>query len=819
MNLEFSNQEIRKLLPSLFDRQKKLIQTWRNQLGPESLNDIAIAPIDTEKLNELLKSKKYFNLPDYLRIGNLTLKKEYVDKTLVESANFLKNTDIPSIINFKNKSAILNSLAFDAERMTTLLQIAVIKLLLNLDSKVVKCTVIDLTNFGDTFPLLNASIPNLEIISDSMEVDQFFRKMSDLLKDRNKKRGFSYQYIHEYNEKNEDSAEPYHFIFISSYNTDLRDEEKKLMGRLLAGENSAKAGIYFLINFNNINSFNEFSEEHPSLPKIYEEMEGGLVKYISINDPTCLDTSQGGIHKIFSVNEDKHNINYITRLTEICFEHLSNKTPSAIKISLPVEENWNNEAWNESASKGIKVPIGKSQGKLIHMALGGEEIVHNTLIGGAVGTGKTNLLHAIIIQALAKYSPTELNLSLLDYKSGTEFKDYQNIPHLYAISLGPKIKFGEDLLVHFRQELERRGDLFKKASVKDLHSYREKTGEVLARHLIVIDEFQVLFSASENAKGLLEDLIRRGRSFGFNFILSSQSLKDCSLSSPTKSNIGCRICLKLSESDCSDFLSIENIAPSRFDFKGQAIYNDKEGRSNGNVEFRVAYYTDSVISDFVKKLELIAEKNGIKKSANQFKYLEDGGLLKEDIRIERINDDLFIGYQEGIPPINMFITTDYSAGPVVCVGVGPSRVLFEKNLKDELDRIDSEKFLIIESSNLKEFFISYESGALNDKNYLILNIKNREALDMSIQNSLTNLINNAKSKLIFLIDSSKIISDHMYFLKKNSADLFICLDVKSIKDYGQLPQGYSPDESCAIFSPLNDFYPDTVLIPRLTKGA
>jgi hypothetical protein len=115
--------------------------------------------------------------------------------------------------------------------------------------------------------------------------------------------------------------------------------------------------------------------------------------------------------------------------------------------------------------------------------------------------------------------------------------------------------------------------------------------------------------------------------------------------------------------------------------------------------------------------------------------------------------------------------------------------------------------------------VNYENGNFNHKKYLVLHLKNRQALDMSIQNSLSNLINNSKSKLLLLIDSSKIINDHLYFLKKNSADLFICLDVKSIKDYGQLPQGYSADDSCAIFSPLNDFYPDTIMIPRLTKGA
>ena len=222
LNLNLSEKQFRKFLPSFSDRQLAALNRWQESLGLNSLTArLIFEKVDVSSINKI-NSIRAVGLPESIKIGKLNLKEEYTDKSLSESAIFLKEFEMPALLNFKEKSAILNCTAIDSKRMSKLVQIAFIKLFMQLDSKVINCTVIDLKNFGDTFPLLTASIPNLEIISDSREVDQYFRKLSDLLKTRNKKRGFAYPFIYDYNEKNEDAAEPYHFIFISAYDLDLR---------------------------------------------------------------------------------------------------------------------------------------------------------------------------------------------------------------------------------------------------------------------------------------------------------------------------------------------------------------------------------------------------------------------------------------------------------------------------------------------------------------------------------------------------------------------------------------------------------------------
>ena len=53
------------------------------------------------------------------------------------------------------------------------------------------------------------------------------------------------------------------------------------------------------------------------------------------------------------------------------------------------------------------------------------------LIAGKTGSGKSTLLHALITNGALRYSPDELELYLIDFKKGVEFKVYatMELPH------------------------------------------------------------------------------------------------------------------------------------------------------------------------------------------------------------------------------------------------------------------------------------------------------------------------------------------------------------------------------------------------------
>ena len=57
------------------------------------------------------------------------------------------------------------------------------------------------------------------------------------------------------------------------------------------------------------------------------------------------------------------------------------------------------------------------------MKLGSGTSQH-VLIAGKTGSGKSTLLHTLIVNAALTYAPSELELYLIDFKKGVEFKDY-----------------------------------------------------------------------------------------------------------------------------------------------------------------------------------------------------------------------------------------------------------------------------------------------------------------------------------------------------------------------------------------------------------
>ena len=777
-----SDKELYSLLPTFSQRQEKLDNLWREALGKSGLN-ISCLELNFRDLNSKFNVSNLIELPPYLRLGRLSVNKNKNLEDLAEVQSYLDLCDFPALLHFREKSAILTFSEIDHKRIARLLQKQVIQLFCNLDPSVISCTGIDLINFGADFSLLMSAVPTLKVINDSRDMDEFFRGIPESLKERNKTKGFAHEYLYSYNKAHKDSTVPYHFVFISSYENNLGDEQKLVIERLMNNENAAKAGFYFVINFNSEKEFRNFSKKNPNLPIVVELGNSASNSKLQISDKSGLNNTDDGSFSVLNVIQDKDDLNTIKDLTDFCRKHLKAPRPDPVLFELPDSINWQEKGWLQTSEMGISVIIGKSKGQEIEFVLGGENgIVHNALIGGAVGTGKTNLLHSIILQTLALYSPEEIKLSILDYKSGTEFGAYKKVPHIYAISLGGGTQFGVDLLMHFQAERERRAEAFKEHNVSDIASYRKKTGIKLPRHVVVIDEFQVLFANSEQAKTSLEDLIRRGRSFGFNFILSSQSLKDASLTSPTKANIGVRICLRLSEADCSDFLSIDNDLPSRFNTPGQAVYNDREGRREANIEFRVAYYSEEVMTKFFRTLQISASSSGFN-TPQPFIYEEESVLIKTEMEIIRPANAILLGYQEGIPRTQRFMSLEAASGPILILGIGKMRDAFEKHFKDELNTLNSEDYLDVESNNVEAYLAQVDSLEVMPPKILILRLKNKEANSPIVQNAIGNFLVQSETKLILIMDSKSALRP-IYTLDERSAALVVYLDQKSIDGFG-----------------------------------
>jgi DNA segregation ATPase FtsK/SpoIIIE, S-DNA-T family len=195
------------------------------------------------------------------------------------------------------------------------------------------------------------------------------------------------------------------------------------------------------------------------------------------------------------------------------------------------------ETWTESSAAGVTAPIGEgTDGRLVEVTLA--DYPPHALIAGPSGTGKTNLIYAWLGALATRYSPTELEFYLLDFKEGVSFarfapgrRDPSWLPHvrLVGVNVNTDREFGMALLHHLSTVLKERAAAAKRYEVTSLAELRaEDPDGHWPRIVAVVDEFQVLLAGrgaqAAEAAAVLEDLARRGRSQGIHLILASQDL-------------------------------------------------------------------------------------------------------------------------------------------------------------------------------------------------------------------------------------------------------------------------------------------------------
>lgn len=154
------------------------------------------------------------------------------------------------------------------------------------------------------------------------------------------------------------------------------------------------------------------------------------------------------------------------------------------------------EFWTKSSQYKVSVPVEWDiNHKEVYFEIG--EVQNHTLICGRSGSGKSNFLHVLIQNLAFYYAPNEAQLFLLDYKEGVEFNAYTNptiLEHARLVSVASSVGFGMSFLSWLCDEMKIRSELFKQFKVKDLSDYRKH--EKMPRLIVVVDEFQVLFSDS-----------------------------------------------------------------------------------------------------------------------------------------------------------------------------------------------------------------------------------------------------------------------------------------------------------------------------------
>ena len=118
----------------------------------------------------------------------------------------------------------------------------------------------------------------------------------------------------------------------------------------------------------------------------------------------------------------------------------------------------------------------------------GRGTAQHGLVVGKTGSGKSTLLHALVVNLALHYSPDEVELYLIDFKKGVEFKTYatHRLPHARVIAIESDREYGLSVLRRLDAELGLRGERFRAAGAQDLAAYRQAFADGNA--VIVLDK-------------------------------------------------------------------------------------------------------------------------------------------------------------------------------------------------------------------------------------------------------------------------------------------------------------------------------------------
>lgn len=329
-------------------------------------------------------------------------------------------------------------------------------------------------------------------------------------------------------------------------------------------------------------------------------------------------------------------------------------------------------------ANGIDVPIGLEGAlRTVQLHLGGELITqHHALISGTIGSGKSTLLHTIIMSILLRYSPEDVQIYLLDFKRGVEFKIYaeSKLPNFRVISLDTEPEFGLAVLKYLEQEQADRAQEFHDKKCDNIERYNEIAGADLEneiskipRIVLIIDEFHEMFSKSDSdiskeCARLLEQIVRQGRALGIHVILASQTLPDNL--SKIYGQIMNRVVLQSTAEAAKYILDQDNDLLDKLGDldPGKGVFNDGGGNRDANHEFRVAIFRDDSDRDVIKHIntdesqkqitqrELLIEIKKQQELCEQEGMFSEMEITKPRLLLSSIQDD-------DDNPLNRFVKT------------------------------------------------------------------------------------------------------------------------------------------------------------------
>ncbi len=522
---------------------------------------------------------------------------------------------LPALLPFPMQGSVLIKAADNGKDLgISLLQALMLRYLTSIPAGKVRFTIVDPVGLGENFAAFmhlgdyHELLVTNRIWTEAQHIEQRLTDLTEHMENviqkylRNE-----FETIEEYNTMAGEVAEPFRILVVANFPTNFNDAALR---RLISIVNSgARCGVYALVMLDTKlglpSGFPMKELEAPCVNIIWKESrlhwrQPDFGRYpLSLDTPPEPARFSQILHRVGNAARDANRV-------EVPFEFIAPKP---------------DQFWTFDSSKGVDIPLGRAGAtKLQHLKLGKGTSQH-ALTAGKTGSGKSTMLHALITNGALRYSPDQLELYLIDFKKGVEFKVYaaMNLPHARVIAVESEREFGLSVLQRLDVELRERGEIYRQFGCQDLAGYREARPEVpMPRVLLVVDEFQEFFveddKIAQEVTLLLDRLVRQGRAFGMHVILGSQTLGgQYSLPKATLGQMAVRIALQCSEADAHLILSEDNTAARLLTRPGEAIYNDANGMMEGNNLFQVVWLSDERREKYLERIQEMSKEQNIQK--------------------------------------------------------------------------------------------------------------------------------------------------------------------------------------------------------------
>ena len=480
------------------------------------------------------------------------------------------------VINYTNKTS---------SKAQALLNQLIVNMLLSLPSKSFKLHFVDLA-FSAQSSFLIRNLDSIffdKLISTPNEWGQ----LQDELRDKMVKAMGEYGDVVSYNMSKHKVEVPYDVVVINDYQKCIND--MRYIDALF--ENGSKGGIYFVL-MNNLDSINERDFEAFLAKKdFYQELDaenyGDYDKKAYIRCTPILDNPV---------------------MTKACFDYINSGAALPQVAAETVDHDALLSSSFEKIDKAIVIPVGTSlQGELVNFTLDTVSHIHCFIIGQS-GTGKSVFLHDVIIGAMAKYLPRELELYLMDFKiGGVEFNRYKNEKHVKALLVdNSDIQITLEILREISNKMRERGKLLRASGVSNIVEYNAMNpNKKMPRIMFIADECHVMFPTmnSKEAKiyreitEILTKIAKEGRSQGVHLVLATQTIAQAEISSEIVNNISDFYLLKCAPSDSERLVrgSVDTTSQLK---TGQVLHHDIDS----DVVFKSTYLPTPEAMEIINKI-------------------------------------------------------------------------------------------------------------------------------------------------------------------------------------------------------------------------